>query len=55
MDSGAWQATVHEVAKSQTQFERLTHTHTHHVSNTARDARDMRFSRAVSTGSWGDW
>ena len=30
MDKGAWQATVHWVAKSQTQLKRLSmHTHTH--------------------------
>ena len=29
MDRGAWWATVHEVAKSQTRLSDLTHTHTH--------------------------
>ena len=29
MDRGAWQATVHGVAKSQTQVSDFTHTHTH--------------------------
>ena len=29
MDRGAWWATVHEVAKSQTRLSDRTHTHTH--------------------------
>ena len=29
MDRGAWQATVHGVAKSQTRLNTHTHTHTH--------------------------
>ena len=29
MDRGAWQATIHGVAKSQTQLSHWTHTHTH--------------------------
>ena len=29
MDRGAWWATVHEIAKSQTQLNTHTHTHTH--------------------------
>ena len=28
-DRGAWQATIHGVAKSQTQLSHWTHTHTH--------------------------
>ena len=31
MDSGPWQATVHEVAKSRTHTHIHTHTHTHHT------------------------
>ena len=29
MDGGAWQATIHGVAKNQTQLRGMTHTHTH--------------------------
>ena len=29
MERGAWQATVHGVAKSRTQLKQHTHTHTH--------------------------
>ena len=32
MDRGAWRATVHAVAKSQTQLNEHTHTHTHSLS-----------------------
>ena len=33
MDRGAWQATIHGVAKSQTQLSHWTHTHTHVISH----------------------
>ena len=34
MDRGAWWATVHKVAKSQTQLSDFTHTHTHTHTHT---------------------
>ena len=32
MDGGAWWATVHSVAKSQTQLKQLEHTRTYHMT-----------------------
>ena len=32
MDRGAWQATVHGVAESQTQLSTQTHTHTQEIT-----------------------
>ena len=33
MDRGAWQATIHGVAKSQTQLSHWTHTHMHVITH----------------------
>ena len=39
MDRGAWWATVHEVAKGQTQLsDSYTHTHTHTHTHTLKNA-----------------
>ena len=41
MDRGAWQATVHGVAKSQTRLSDFTHTHAHKGRGTFRGDRDV--------------
>ena len=42
MDRGAWWATVHEVAKGQTQLsDSYTHTHTHTLKNAVSGARGL--------------
>ena len=45
MDRGAWQATVHRIAKSQTQLKRLS-THTCRKSK-REQAHFMKFLRAI--------
>ena len=44
MDRGAWWATVHEVAKSQTRLSTYTHIHTH-------DARTRTHTHTVPDGA----
>ena len=45
MDGGAWQATVHGIAKSWTQLSAFAHTHTHtHTHNVIVHCMDRAFS-----------
>ena len=65
MDRGAWQATVHRVAKSQTQLKRLsshsaidpwenTHTHIAHICEVLLDASWSILAHLILTASlWG--
>ena len=49
MDRGAWWATVHGVAKSQTQLsDQNTHTHTHTHTHTPLESKRARLSTQVS-------
>ena len=41
IDRGTWRATVHGVAKSQTQLSTHTHTHTHSKRSVARKRRKV--------------
>ena len=52
MDRGAWRATVHKVAQSQTRLSTRahTHTHTHSVDTTLIDS-SVQFSHSVVSNS----
>ena len=54
MNRGAWQATVHGVAKSETQLgDSYTHTHTHKSGLEA--GREFRQPQTLSSGAWESW
>ena len=51
MDRGAWRATVHEVAKSQTRLSDLTHTHTRAL-NAVSGARGLGHFPFLALSPW---
>ena len=63
MDKGAWQTTVHEIAKSQTRLRDCararththTHTHTQWLTEYELGKKRMNFLKVLAFTSWGDW
>ena len=52
MDGGAWRATVHGVAKSQTRLNNFTHTHTHIGEGNGNPLQYSCLENPMDGGAW---